>query len=98
MTTLTTRRPETRGDCVAGIIAAATAWVKEQEMLTQGRCVDVLLDLYGATADEFVQWCIAERLRDIRFLHAVDGDEMRSDLAIIGALTFVGEQPGPVAP
>lgn len=88
MATMSARPHDTRPAAIAAIIDVATAWVDGQQFLSQPRCVDVLLDLYGASGDEFVQWCIAERLSDIRFLNAIDGDEMRSDLAVIAALTL----------
>jgi hypothetical protein len=55
-----------------------------QVLLTQGRCVDVLLDLY-LVADDELRWSIAERLRDIRHLRAVDGGEMRDALRSLAA-------------
>ena len=88
MTTITTQRPPATGASIAAIIQDAVAWVGGQALLSQGRCVDVLLDLSRASHDEFLEWLIAERLRDIRFLHAVDGDEMRADLAVVAALVL----------
>ena len=88
MATMNARTHDTRHATVAAIIDAASAWIDGQQFLSQTRCVDVLLDLYGACGDEFVQWCIAERLSNIRFLSAIDGDEMRSDVAAIAALTL----------
>jgi hypothetical protein len=86
MTTITTDRRGTGGATLAAILDQALRWATGQEVLSQGRCVDILLDLYRASNDEFVQWCITERLSDIRFLHAVDAAEMQADLAIIAAL------------
>ena len=86
MTTITTDRPGTGGASLAAILDRALTWATGQELLSQGPCVDILLDLYRASDDEFVQWCIAERLRDIRFLHSIDAGEMQADLAIIAAL------------
>ncbi len=88
MATISARPHDTRASTVAAIINDALAWIGGQTLLSQGRCVDVLLDLYDAADDDFVQWCITERLSAIRFLNAVDGGEMRGDLAVIGALTL----------
>ncbi len=43
-------------------------WIGDQSMLTQGHCVS---------------WAIADRLDDIRFLNAVERDDMRADLVAI---------------
>ena len=94
MTTITTDRPGTGGTALAAILGEAVTWVTGQELLSQGRCVDILLDLYRASDDEFVQWCIAERLRDIRFLHSIDAGDMQADLAIIAALCGEPEPTG----
>jgi hypothetical protein len=93
MATISARHHDTRAATVAAIIDDAAFWIGGQTLLSQGRCVDVLLDLYDAVGDEFVQWCITERLSAIRFLNAVDGHEMRGDLAVIGALTLPAPAP-----
>jgi hypothetical protein len=70
---------------VIEIAEAALVWIDDQTLLSQGHCVNVLLDLYCATDDFALRWAIAERLSDIRFLNAVDADDMRADLtAIVG--------------
>ena len=56
---------------VDDIVQAASAWASDQLLLSQGRCVDVLLDLYLATDDVGLRWSIADRLDEIRFLNAV---------------------------
>lgn len=86
MGTYTAQRTVAHQAVLSPIAAEAMTWIGTQPFLSQARCVDVLLDLYRATPDEFVQWCIVERLRDIRFLNAVVGDDMRADLAAIVAL------------
>src|SRR5688572_19117993 len=45
--------------------------IGDQVLLSQGRCVDVLLDLYCATDDIGLRWSIAERLHEISHLTAV---------------------------
>jgi len=57
--------------------------IGDQVLLSQGHCVNVLLDLYTATDDYSLRWAIAERLDDIRFLNAVDADDLRADLCAI---------------
>jgi hypothetical protein len=62
------------------IAETALGWIGDQALLSQGHCVNVLLDLYTASEDYSVKWAIAERLDEIRFLNAVQGDDMRADL------------------
>ena len=52
-------------------------------LLSQGHCVNVLLDLYSATEDFAIRWAISDRLNEIRFLSAVEGDDLRADLTAI---------------
>jgi len=94
MATISARPHDTSTRAIVAIIDAAVTWIGEQALLSQGPCVDVLLDLYDASHDEFVQWCIAERLSDIRYVNVVAGEEMRADLAIIGALTLPASPQG----
>ena len=68
---------------IVDIAETALGWIGDQTMLTQGHCVNVFLDLYCATEDFALRWAIADRLDDIRFLNAVEGDDMRADLAAI---------------
>ena len=76
---------------ISAIADAAMAWIGDQVLLSQGRCVDVLLDLHLATDDLAVRWTIEDRLSEIRFVGAVRADEMRTDLAAIVALATNGE-------
>jgi hypothetical protein len=86
-TTTTTIAPAGRtATTVDDIVQAASAWASDQLLLSQGRCVDVLLDLYLATDDVGLRWSIADRLDEIRFLNAVSASEFRADLAAIGAI------------
>jgi hypothetical protein len=71
---------------IIDIAETALHRIGDQTLLTQGHCVNVLLDLYCATEDFSIRWAIADRLDDIRFLSAVEGDEMRADLAAIIAI------------
>jgi hypothetical protein len=76
----------TQRGTVDEIVAQAMTWIADQLLLSQSRCVDVFLDLHNATDDPLVCWSIIDRLREIRLLNAVDGDEMRADLAAIAAI------------
>ena len=78
-------------DKISAIADAATAWIGDQVLLSQGRCVDVFLDMYLATDNLSLRWSIEDRLSEIRLLGAVRADEMRSDLAAIVALADTGE-------
>jgi hypothetical protein len=60
--------------------------IGEQVLLSQGHCVNVFLDLYGATEDFALRWAIADRLDEIRFVSSVLGDDMRADLTAIVAI------------
>lgn len=72
---------------IADIARAATAWIGDDVLLSQGRCVDVFLDLYTATQDPCLRWSISEHLAEISHLSTVLADDMLSDLAAIVALT-----------
>jgi hypothetical protein len=73
-------------DGIAGIVDAALADIAGQVLLSQGRCVNVLLDLFTVTTDPSIQALIGERLDDIRFLRAVEADEFRADLYAVAAI------------
>jgi len=68
---------------VIDLATVALEWIGDQVLLSQGHCVNVLLDLYTATDDYSLRWAIAERLDDIRFLNAVDADDLRADLCAV---------------
>jgi hypothetical protein len=71
---------------IIDIAEAALERVGDQALLSQGHCVNMLLDLYCATEDFAIRWAIADRLNEIRFLSAVEGDDIRADLAAIIAI------------
>ena len=60
--------------------------IGDQVLLSQGRCVDVLLDLYCATDDVGLRWSIADRLREISHVTAVLAEDIRADLEAIMAI------------
>jgi hypothetical protein len=85
-TTITPTPARSPATTISEIVDAALASRDHQVLLSQGRCVDVLLDLYGATDDVGLRWSIADRLDEIRFLNAVEAGEFRADLAAILAI------------
>ena len=66
---------------------AALAKIAGQVLLSQGRCVDILLDLFNVTTEPSIQVLIGERLNDIRHLRAVEADEFRADLYAVAAIS-----------
>jgi hypothetical protein len=73
-------------DGIAGIVDAALADIAGQVLLSQGRCVNVLLDLFNVTTEPSIQVLIGERLDDIRHLRAVEADDFRADLYAVAAI------------
>ena len=73
-------------DGIAAIVDTALADIAGQVLLSQGRCVDVLLDLFNVTTEPSIQVLIGERLDDIRHLRAVEADEFRADLYAVAAI------------
>ena len=73
-------------DGIADIVDAALAGLDGQLLLSQGRCVNVLLDLFNVTTEPSIQALIGERLDDIRHLRAVEADEFRADLYAVAAI------------
>jgi len=82
-TTPTTTNTNTNNQELIDLAAVALDSIGDQLLLSQGHCVNTFLDLYCATDDYSLKWAIAERLDDIRFLNAVDADDMRADLCAI---------------
>jgi hypothetical protein len=72
---------------IAAIVDVALADIAGQMLLSQGRCVDVLLDLFNVTTEPSIQVLIGERLEDIRHLRAVLADEFRADLYGVAAIS-----------
>ena len=60
--------------------------IGDQLLLSQGRCVDLLLDLYCATDDVGLRWSIADRLSEISHHNAVLAEDIRADLEAIMAI------------
>jgi hypothetical protein len=82
-------RPTTasiNADGIADIVDAALADITGQLLLSQGRCVNVLLDLFNVTTEPSIQVLLGERLDDIRHLRSVEADEFRADLYAVAAI------------
>ena len=78
---------------VSVIVRTAKAWIDSQVLLPQGRCVDVLLDLYSAAQDPSVRRSISQHLAEISHVSTVLADDMLAGLAAIVALTTDEESP-----
>jgi len=65
------------------IVLPAIRRIDDQILLSQGQCVDILLDLYLATDDIGLRWSIGERIEEIRGLTVVLGEDMLADLDAI---------------
>ena len=71
---------------IVGIARPAIEAIGDQLLLSQGRCVDLLLDLYCATDDVGLRWSIADRLSEISHLTAVLAVDICADLEAIMAI------------
>jgi hypothetical protein len=63
--------------------------VADQVILSQGRCVDYLLDLLNLTGEPSVQAELTSFLSGIRKLSAVEGDQVRRLLDVVVAAVEV---------
>jgi hypothetical protein len=62
-----------------------------QVLLSASRCVDALLDLFGASSDQAIRGLCGDALRRIGRVGVVRADEFRADLtAIAAAVAAVG--------
>ena len=71
---------------IATVALHATDRLRDQVLVPQARCVDILLDLYLATDDIGLQWSIAERINDLKGRKTVRVDDLRADLDAIVAI------------
>jgi hypothetical protein len=83
----TTTRLISSNQQIRSITDRALEWIGDQILLTQGHCVDILLDLLLAADDPSVRNAIEHRLRDIRFMSMVEADELRADLEAVVAIS-----------
>ena len=51
---------------IATVVLRAADQLRDQVLVPQARCVDILLDLYLATDDIGLKWSIAERINDLK--------------------------------
>lgn len=73
-------------DSISDIVDAALVEIEGALLVSQSRCVDLLLDLYNAAPIGTTRHVIEERLSDIRHLNAVEADEVRADLYAVLAI------------
>jgi hypothetical protein len=73
-------------DAIGDIVDAALVEIEGALLVSQSRCVDLLLDLYIAAPIGTTRHVIEARLSDIRHLNAVDADEVRADLYAVVAI------------
>ena len=73
-------------DSIGNIVDAALVEIEGALLVSQSRCVDLLLDLYNAAPIGTTRHVIEERLSDIRHLNAVEAEEVRADLYAVLAI------------
>jgi hypothetical protein len=87
-TTSTTTSTTTRSEFLDRL-DAAIADVHGQCLLSQGRCVDHLLDLFNLTSDPVVRAAVTFAIDDIRRLSAVRAEELVDGLRMIAAVAEI---------
>lgn len=83
MSPTTTIGAASRLDPIESIARSTMDSIGDRTLLSQARCADILLDLYGATDDCELRGSILERLRELRHVNTVLADELRADLEAI---------------
>ena len=73
-------------DSIGDIVDAALVEIEGALLVSQSRCVDLLLDLYNAAPIGTTRHVIEARLSDIRHLNAVEAAEVRADLYAVLAI------------
>ena len=81
-------------DALADHFELAFSEIDGQLFVSQGRCVDLLLDLFCATHDDAVRRVISGGLSEIRHLNIVRGSDLRACLLLAAA--FSASEPAPV--
>ena len=74
-------------DTLVDQFEAAFAEIDGQVYMSQGRCVDILLDLYCATGDDVLRRVISDGLNEIRCVNLVRGVDLRACLLLVAALS-----------
>jgi len=83
---------------ISDLLDRALTQTDGQVLLSASRCVDTLLDLFGASSDPVIRDLCTEALRRIGRLGVVRADEFRADLATVAAALATGglDVAGPV--
>jgi len=74
-------------DTLADQFDAAFTEIDGQVYMSQGRCVDILLDLYCATGDDVLRRVISDGLNEIRCVNLVRSLDMKACLLLVAALS-----------
>ena len=74
-------------DTLADQFEAAFNEIDGQVYMSQGRCVDILLDLYCATGEDVLRRVISDGLNEIRCVNLVRSLDMRACLLLAAALS-----------
>ncbi|MEO8693966.1 MAG: hypothetical protein ABI658_10650 [Acidimicrobiales bacterium] len=82
-----------RHDPVADQLAAAFTELAAQDYISQGRGVDIFLDLYVATEDDVLRRVISDGLNEIRHVNLVRCFDMRACLLVFTALSSPALDP-----
>jgi hypothetical protein len=88
-TTATTHSPNQTGSAFMAQLDAAIAEVQGQCLVSQGRCVDHLLDLFNMTTDPVVRAAVSFAIDDIRKISAVRAAELVDALRLIAAVAEI---------
>jgi hypothetical protein len=80
-------------DALAAQLGAAFAELAASDFISQGRCVDILLDLYCATEDDVLRRVISDGLDEIRHVKLVRCFDMRACLLLVTALSTPSRDP-----
>lgn len=62
------------------VAEAALARVAGQTLISQGVCIDILLDLYIVTDDVGMRWSIGDRIEELRGREYLLEEDLRADL------------------
>ena len=78
-----------QSDALADQFEAAFTEMDGQVYVSQGRCVDILLDIYCAARDDVVRHVVSDGLNEIRFVNLVPASDMRACLLLAAAVSVV---------
>jgi hypothetical protein len=78
-----------RSDQFVALLDAAFRDVDDQVLVTQGRCVDHLLDLFNATRNAILRRLIVRALENIRPLRVVRAEDIHTALCVLEAAANV---------